>query len=122
MENNEVLQQILGKLTSMDNRLDKLEQGQQNLEQNQVKMGQDLQRLEQGQQILEQGQHKLEHSLQKLEQGQANLQVAITETHNDVKELKQDHKDTNQKLADLDKITMQNLKDIALLKAQGNAS
>ena len=95
---NEVLQQILNKLTAIEQgqaitnqRLGNLEQGQAKLEQGQAKLEQEQAKTNQRLGNLEQGQTKLEQGQTKLEQGQTKLETEIIRIRESVAIIENDH-------------------------------
>lgn len=99
---NEILQQILGELKNVNQRLSKLEEGQVRLEERQT---------------------KLEDSISKLEEGQARLEKKLDIVHDQTANLTEFHNITNKKLYSIAKelntveaVTKENLYDITKLK------
>ncbi|MEN6327051.1 MAG: hypothetical protein ABFD18_12710 [Syntrophomonas sp.] len=73
----ELLQQIISKLDSLEKGQSSLEQGQKALEQGQKNLEQGQKALEQGQKNLEQGQEAIEKRLTSVEQGQKKLEIRM---------------------------------------------
>lgn len=91
----EILQQILEKLTSLEQGQAKLEQGQAKLEQGQAK-------LEQGQAKLEQGQAETNSRLERVEQRVTKLELVLeNETNKNIKLLAEGHMILSKKIDDL---------------------